>query len=98
MIIWSNLGSFLLGLTAWALALTRLFSRRRRGELWSLFSFSACAAALCLQFLGICRRAVLGDWSALLDTADTLAETAVLLVAVTFLLNLAAMALCAKKR
>lgn len=97
---WFNLGSLLLGLTAWglglaawAMSLLRLGGRGRSwGEVLSLGSFSACAAALCLQFFEICRRVELHDFSALMDTSEALAKVAVVLVVITLLLNFGAAA------
>lgn len=98
MISWLNTGSLLLGLAAWILAALRIFGKgASRGEPLSLWSFSACAASLCLQLFEVCCRVALGDWSALLDTVDAVARAAVFLVSVTFLLNLAAMALRSKR-
>ncbi len=88
-------GSLLLGLAAWALPLARpgwVLRRGGRGESLSLLSGLACALSLTLQLLEIRHRVALQDWSALLDTLGPLTQAAVTLVAVTFLLNLAALA------
>jgi len=75
-----NLGSLALGFTAWGLGLTR--------KKYSQFaSFACCCAALVLQFLEIKRRCALNDWSAVNDTIGGICFAAVVLVAVTLLLN-----------
>ncbi len=81
---WMNLGSLLLGLTAWGIPAV-YFSRRKpggdRAGLACLLSMAACAGALFLQVLYNKHLVELQDWSALMDTI-------VLLLAVTLILDL----------
>ena len=78
---WMNLGSLLLGLTAWGIPAV-YFSRRKpggdRAGLACLLSMAACAGAL-LE---------LQDWSALMDTSGVVAWVSALLLAVTLILDL----------
>ena len=51
---------------------------------------AACGGALLLQLEEVRRRVVLRDWSALMDTTDAVVHAAVVLLAVTVLLDLLA--------
>ena len=83
---WMNLGSLLLGLTAWGIPAV-YFSRRKpggdRAGLACLLSMAACAGALFLQVLYNKHLVELQDWSALMDTSGAVAWVSVLLLAVT---------------
>ncbi len=87
-----ELGSLLLGLTAWGIPAV-YFSRRKpggdRAGLACLLSMAACAGAL---FLGPLQQASGGaqDWSALMDTSGAVAWVSVLLLAVTLILTCSA--------
>ena len=88
---WMNLGSLLLGLTAWGIPAV-YFSRRKpggdRAGLACLLSMAACAGALFLQVLYNKHLVELQDWSALMDTSGAVAWVSVLLLAVTLILDL----------
>lgn len=85
--IWMNLGSILLGLTAWALPLASLARGGQGRENLSCMSFGACALASFLQICAYNHLVMRGDWSALADTSESVAFAAALLLAVTLLLN-----------
>lgn len=83
-----NLISLLLGLASWLLGICAI---AKPGTGWlSLASLVSCGAALLAQLLEVNRRVGLADWSALLDTMDAVLLAAILLLAVTTALNLAA--------
>ena len=98
---WMNLGSLLLGLTAWGIPAV-YFSRRKpggdRAGLACLLSMAACAGALFLQVLYNKHLVELQDWSALLDTSGALVRTAAVLIAVTALLQVGAVVLAGEPR
>ncbi|NLL18414.1 MAG: hypothetical protein GX262_05250 [Clostridia bacterium] len=96
-----NLGSLLLGLIAWVVP---VLSIKLSGKyvmkncyLFIIVSFSACIASLCLQLFEINHRVQIQDWSALMDTTGTLIWVAVILAAITLLLNIMALGICWKK-
>lgn len=88
---WMNLGSLLLGLTAWGIPV-RYFSRRKpggdRAGLACVLSMAACAGALFLQILYNKHLAEIQDWSALMDTSGAVAQVSGFLLAVTLILDL----------
>lgn len=88
---WLNLGSLLLGLTAWILPLWEL-RRRLSGkgtrELPGAGSFVCCALALLFQLLYGRHLVLIRDWSALMDTAGAVVVAAGVLFAGTVLVNL----------
>lgn len=57
----------------------------------SLSSFSFCALALVFQLFEVRRRAADSDWTALMDTIPAVTAAAVMLLAVTLVLNWAAL-------
>ena len=87
-----NLISLLLGLLSWGLGLGAVL---RPGTRWlSIGSLLSCGGALLVQLLEVHRRVELGDWTALMDTMDAVVLAAIVLLAVTALLNLAAYFIC----
>lgn len=85
------LESLFLGLLAWFLPLWYcLRPQPRRFGPVLLGSGAACGGALLLQLEEVRRRVVLRDWSALMDTTDAVVHAAVVLLAVTVLLDLLA--------
>jgi hypothetical protein len=86
-----NLGSLILGLSAWLLPVVNIIQHRKHNY-WSwislsLISLSACSFSLCFQIFEIYGRVLVEDWSALLDTMSTVAFVSAILLFVTVILN-----------
>ncbi len=96
MVIWINLGSLIFGIAALLLPIIALATigagRKHRAALFGLSSAVACGIALCLQLAGIQHRVTTQDWSALMDTSGAVVLVGALLIAVTALLNILALA------
>lgn len=95
-----DLAGLCCGGAAWLLPVIGLAARR--GSLgWRsrLPAASAllCALALNLQLLALCARVAAGDWSGLEDTCAAVSAAAAVLLAVTALLDLACLLLCARR-
>jgi len=85
----NNLLSLLLGLVSWGLGAAAVI---RPGIRWtSAVSLLSCCVSLLLQLAEVHRLTELGDWSALMDTMDAVLAAAILLMAVTVVLNLIAL-------
>lgn len=85
----NNLLSLLLGLVSWGLGAAAVI---RPGIRWtSAVSLLSCCVSLLLQLAEVHRLTELGDWSALMDTMDAVLAAAILLMAVTAVLNLIAL-------
>lgn len=85
----NNLLSLLLGLVSWGLGAAAVI---RPGIRWtSSVSLLSCCVSLLLQLAEVHRLTELGDWSALMDTMDAVLAAAILLMAVTAVLNLIAL-------
>lgn len=86
-----NLGSIILGLTAWALPIAKLMGYRKHDPYhWSVFtilSLSAAAVALLFQIMYTNHLVSIEDWSALIDTSRVVSFVSTVLIAVTILLN-----------
>lgn len=88
-----NIGSLILGVIAWSLPLVNLAQYKRHGTgNWdwvtaSIISLSACAISLCFQLVYNNHLVKISDWTALMDTADTLVVLSVTLLIVTLILN-----------
>lgn len=85
------LGSLGLGLLAWALPVIGLALRTRvdgkgRAAL-AAGSVSACALSLFLQILYANHLVKIADWSALMDTFQTVTKVSAILLVVTMILN-----------
>lgn len=86
----NNLLSLLLGLVSWGLGAAAVI---RPGIRWtSAVSLLSCCVSLLVQLAEVHRLTELGDWSALMDTMDAVLAAAILLMAVTAVLNLIALA------
>ena len=83
----ASVASLLLGLGAWSVPLVQL-ARRRCTPAGCIFSLGLALAALSVQFADILTQVREGDWSALMDTMDTLLAVVVFFCAVTLALNL----------
>lgn len=85
----NNLLSLLLGLVSWGLGAAAVI---RPGIRWtSAVSLLSCCVSLLVQLAEVHRLTELGDWSALMDTMDAVLAAAILLMAVTAVLNLIAL-------
>lgn len=83
-----NIGSLILGLAAWLIPLATIKIRSP----WVPFvSFGCCGVSLVLQFYEIGRRVNAGDFSGIEDTIGAVIFSGVVLLCVTFLLNLLAL-------
>jgi cytochrome c oxidase subunit 4 len=84
-----NLGSLLLGLTAWILPIINLAmgSRTKHKKVLSGTSVTACAMALCLQIIYQNHLVKIEDWSALMDTSHAVTFVSVILLVGTIALN-----------
>ena len=89
MYIGFNLGSIILGLTAWTLATMGILCRRH-GQTLGVMSFGCCGVSLVLQFCEISRRVSISDYAAIDDTIEGIIYCAIVLVAVTLCLNITA--------
>lgn len=88
-----NLGSLILGLISWVVPIMRIGLKTKKNitSHCSIISFSSCATSLLLQIFEIKNRVNLEDWTAIMDTIDTVALESVVLVAVTVILNIFAL-------
>lgn len=84
-----NLGSLILGLLAWTFGAVSIGWRKRSREM-SLGSFTCCGTSLIFQFCEIDRRTDISDYAAIEDTIEGIIYCAALLLAVTIILNFAA--------
>lgn len=91
-VVAASVASLLLGLGAWSMPLVQL-ARRRCTPAGCIFSLGLALAALAAQFADILTQVREGDWSALMDTMDTLLAVVVFFCVVTLALNLLAAAL-----
>ena len=80
----NNVFSLILGLCAWGLGLSSI----RRGLKRSVFSMGACCLSLFFQIREVLVQVNEQDWSCLLDTWDTVAACAGVLMVVIITLNL----------
>ena len=88
-----NIGSLVLGVCAWVFAGLAIWAPKAcSSHRNTLVSFSLCAAALVLQLVEINRRVLLADYAAIADTIRAVVIASVVLVAVTMILNLVALA------
>ena len=88
-----NIGSLLLGICAWVFAGLAISTHKASKSHRNTFiSGSLCAISLVLQFFEISRRVHLGDYAAIEDTIRAVLIAAIVLVAVTIILNFVAVA------
>lgn len=88
-----NIGSLVLGVCAWVFAGLAIWAPKAcLSHRNTLVSFSLCAAALVLQLVEINRRVLLADYAAIADTIGGILTDSVVLVSVTVIVNLAAVA------
>lgn len=89
-VVFFNVGSLLLGFTAWSIPLVQLSRIWEGGNAACVVSFALALASLTLQFFEIGVRVDAGDWSALMDTIHALKTVVIFFSSVTLLLNIAA--------
>ena len=80
-----NLLSLMLGLLSWGLGIAAVCKKGR--SIYGFGSMALCGVSLVLQLLEVSRRAGISDFSAIQDTASAVSNAAVILLAVTVLLN-----------
>lgn len=87
-----TLGELAFGLLAWGLGLVSLLVRGKKsaGQLCGMGSLACCAVSLCLVVFDFAYVADIGDVPAFLDTANAFRLAAGVLLAVTLILNTAA--------
>ncbi|MDV2884797.1 hypothetical protein RYX45_06380 [Alkalihalophilus pseudofirmus] len=88
---WLNVGSLVLGLTAWFLPVISIMrDKRKPNKNWasySIMSLNACAIALFCQILYSYHLVRIEDISAIYDTAGGVVLAATVLLIITFILN-----------
>ena len=80
-----NILGLTLGLLSWGLGIAAVCQKGR--SQYRFGSMTLCGAALVLQLLEVSRRAGIPDFSAIQDTASAVSNAAMILLAVTVLLN-----------
>lgn len=88
-----NIGSLILGLISWLIPLIVLCqeNKRHRKPAFSIISFTSCTLALVLQIFEIQHRVYLQDFTAIMDTINTLSLIVIILIVVTVILNILAL-------
>ncbi len=87
-----NIGSLILGLISWLLALLAIKNRQNKtAHFLSFGSFSLCALSLLFQIFEVGNRVAKGDLSAVMDTIRAVMIASALLVIITVILNLFAL-------
>lgn len=81
-----NLGSLLLGLTAWVLGFAAILCKKQRPKVMFL-SFACCGTSLVFQFFEVRHRILIEDLSAIMDIYPTMAWVALILLSGTLTLN-----------
>jgi len=88
---WLNVGSLVLGLTAWILPIVNLFNAKKQEQkkraALSVVSMTACAISICLQLIYQQYLVKIEDWSAVMDTMGATTLVSGILLVGTILLN-----------
>lgn len=95
-----NVGSLVFGLLAGGLPLFNLFNPKTKAIefYWdAIWSLSSCGIALCFQIIYTNYVVTIEDWSALMDTAQTMAVVSSTLLVMTILLNFTALFILNRK-
>jgi len=92
-----NVSSLLIGLVAWALPLSTIFTMRYRAA-YPTVSFGLCSLALLLQLMEAQNRVRLHDWSALEDTWYAVVFAGIVLLLVNLVLNIVAYVIAKLRR
>ena len=89
--IFCNMGSIILGILSWILAILAIRYSHARRRTCSFLSFSLCSLSLLLQFIELRNRVLAEDLAAVIDTSGAVLFAAAVLVFVCIILNLAAL-------
>ena len=93
-----NIASFIFGIGAWLFAFWAIITPKAPTfHKTTAASFSLCAVSLVFQLCEINRRVLGGDYAGIEDTIGGILIAAIGLVAVTVILNLAALLITRKK-
>ncbi|MBP2239642.1 cytochrome c oxidase subunit 4 [Cytobacillus eiseniae] len=90
MIGWLNLGSLVLGVSAWVLPAINIFRYEKQSKNWitlTIMSVSFCTISLFFQIWSFYERVKIEDWSALMDTVSIIVSIPAVLLIGTILLN-----------
>ena len=86
-----NIGSLIMGLAAWIIAVISILSKpQQKKYARSIASFSCCGIALVLQFLELRNNVTIGNLTAIMDTIQVTFGAVAILVIITIVLNLIA--------
>ncbi|WP_225230524.1 hypothetical protein [Cytobacillus stercorigallinarum] len=88
---WLNIGSLILGVTAWVLPFLHFNRKQEHATRWvtySFFSFICCGMAILFQLMFQYHLVKIEDFSAMMDTAGFAVFAASVLFGVTIILNM----------
>jgi len=87
-----NLGSLVLGVVSWIIPMLAVsqYHKGHKQKNFSIYSFTSCATALVFQLFEIRHRVNIEDFSAIMDTIGAISVVSVILVVITFALNITA--------
>lgn len=86
-----SVGSLIAGLMAWGIPIWQMtLAKSDRRVLSAIASFTFALLSILIQFWNISHRAQIGDWAAIGDTIDALADVVAFFGTTTILLNLSA--------
>lgn len=91
-----NSGSLILGVVSWLIPILAVcqYNKGRKLKNFSIYSFTSCAIALIFQLLEIRHRVKMEDLSAIMDTVGAVSVVSVILVIITFALNMSVACSC----
>lgn len=93
-----NIGSLILGVSAWLLAICAIRTPNAiTAHRNTILSFSFCTLALVSQLFEINNRVTIGDYAAIEDTIRAVLIASIVLIAITFALNIVALVKAKKK-
>lgn len=85
-----NMGSLVLGIVSWIIPMhaVRQYHKGCNPKNFSIYSFTTCAIALVFQLFEIRHRVDIEDFSTIMDTIGAISVVSVILVVITFVLNI----------